>query len=150
MSSVDAFGGSTARMPLAPVGDELSPAERARFARHVILPGIGEQGQRRLRSARVLVVGAGGLGSPVLLYLAAAGVGHLTVVDDDVVDLTNLQRQVVHGVADVGRDKVASAVEAVALLPPEVEEPPVSERLVAANVLDLVADHDVVGDGAHH
>ena len=148
MSSVDAFGGSTARMPLAPVGDELSPAERARFARHVILPGIGEQGQRRLRSARVLVVGAGGLGSPVLLYLAAAGVGHLTVVDDDLVDLTNLQRQVVHGVADVGRDKVASAVEAVALLAPEVEVAPVSERLVAGNVLDLVADHDVVVDGA--
>ena len=148
MSSVDAFGGSTARMPLAPVGDELSPAERARFARHVILPGIGEQGQRRLRAARVLGVGAGGLGSPVLLSRAAAGVGHLTVVDDDVVDLTNLQRQVVHGVADVGRDKVASAVEAVALLAPEVEVAPVSERLVAGNVLDLVADHDVVVDGA--
>jgi len=135
-------------MPLAPVGDELSPAERTRFARHVILPGVGDQGQRRLRSARVLVVGAGGLGSPVLLYLAAAGVGRLTVVDDDVVEVTNLQRQVVHGVADVGRAKVDSAVQALALLAPEVEVRPVSERLVADNVLDLVADHDVVVDGA--
>ena len=148
MTFVDAFGGSSARMPLAPVGEELSPADRTRFARHVILPGVGEQGQRRLRSARVLVVGAGGLGSPVLLYLAAAGVGHLTVVDDDVVDSTNLQRQVVHGVADVGRPKVESAVEALRLLAPHVEVRPVSSRLVPGNVLDLVADHDVVVDGA--
>lgn len=135
-------------MPLAPVGEELSPAERTRFARHVILPGVGDRGQRRLRSARVLVVGAGGLGSPVLLYLAAAGVGRLTVVDDDVVEATNLQRQVVHGVADVGRAKVDSAVQALALLAPEVEVRPVSQRLDADNVLDLVADHDVVVDGA--
>ncbi|XKF14228.1 ThiF family adenylyltransferase [Knoellia locipacati] len=135
-------------MPLAPVGEELSPADRTRFARHVILPGVGEQGQRRLRSARVLVVGAGGLGSPVLLYLAAAGVGHLTVVDDDVVDSTNLQRQVVHGVADVGRPKVESAVEALRLLAPHVEVRPFSQRLVADNVLDLVAEADVVVDGA--
>ncbi|GAA4120530.1 molybdopterin-synthase adenylyltransferase MoeB [Knoellia locipacati] len=135
-------------MPLAPVGEELSPAERTRFARHVILPGVGDRGQRRLRSARVLVVGAGGLGSPVLLYLAAAGVGRLTVVDDDVVEATNLQRQVLHGIADVGRAKVDSAVQALALLAPEVEVRPVSQRLVADNVLDLVADHDVVVDGA--
>lgn len=135
-------------MPLAPVGGELSPADRTRFARHVILPGVGEEGQRRLRSARVLVVGAGGLGSPVLLYLAGAGVGHLTVVDDDVVESTNLQRQVVHGVADVGRAKVESAVEALARLDPDVEVAPVADRLDATNVLALVADHDVVVDGA--
>lgn len=135
-------------MPLAPVGDVLSPSERTRFARHVILPGIGDEGQRRLRAARVLVIGAGGLGSPILLYLAAAGVGHLTVVDDDVVESTNLQRQVVHGVADVGRPKVESAVSALAALAPGVVVTPVGERLTADNVLDLVADHDVVVDGA--
>jgi adenylyltransferase/sulfurtransferase len=135
-------------MPLAPVGEELSPSERTRFARHVILPGIGDTGQRRLRAARVLVVGAGGLGSPILLYLAAAGVGRLTVVDDDTVDSTNLQRQVVHGVADVGRPKVESAVEALAGLAPDATVVPVMERLTAANILDLVADHDVVVDGA--
>jgi len=145
---VDAFGATSARMPVAPLGEALSPHERTRFARHVILPGVGDEGQRRMRSARVLVVGAGGLGSPVLLYLAAAGVGRLTVVDDDVVDTTNLQRQVVHGVADVGRDKTASAVDALARLAPEVEVRPVGERLTAANVLGLVADHDVVVDGA--
>ncbi|WP_308738181.1 ThiF family adenylyltransferase [Knoellia flava] len=145
---MNAFGATSARMPVAPLGEALSPRERTRFARHVILPGVGDEGQRRMRSARVLVVGAGGLGSPVLLYLAAAGVGRLTVVDDDVVDPTNLQRQVVHGVADVGRDKTASAVDALARLAPEVEVRPVAERLTSANVLDLVADHDVVVDGA--
>lgn len=145
---VDAFGATSARMPVAPLGEALSPHERTRFARHVILPGVGDEGQRRMRSARVLVVGAGGLGSPVLLYLAAAGVGRLTVVDDDVVDATNLQRQVVHGVEDVGRDKTASAVDALARLAPEVEVRPVAERLTADTVLDLVADHDVVVDGA--
>lgn len=135
-------------MPLAPVGAALTPAERTRYARHVILPGIGDTGQRRLRAGRVLVVGAGGLGSPILLYLAAAGVGRITVVDDDVVDETNLQRQVVHGVADVGRPKSHSAVDAVAALAPGVEVVPVTDRLTPETVLDLVADHDVVVDGA--
>lgn len=147
---VDAVGRTSEfeRMPLAPVGEELSAAERTRFARHVILPGIGDTGQRRLRAARVLVVGAGGLGSPILLYLAAAGVGHLTVVDDDDVESTNLQRQVVHGVADIGRPKVGSAAAALAALAPEVAVTPAAVRLTDANVLDLVADHDVVVDGA--
>jgi adenylyltransferase/sulfurtransferase len=135
-------------MPLAPVGEELSPSQRTRFARHLILPGIGDIGQRRLRAARVLVVGAGGLGSPILLYLAAAGVGHLTVVDDDTVDSTNLQRQVVHGVADVGRPKVESAVTALAGLAPDATVVPVGQRLTGDNILALVADHDVVVDGA--
>ena len=150
VTAVDASGGPSARMPLAPVGEALSPADRTRYARHVILPGVGEQGQRRLRSARVLVVGAGGLGSPVLLYLAAAGVGRLTVVDDDVVDATNLQRQVVHGVADVGpAPRSHSAVDALGRCsPPTSRWCPVSRRLDADNVLDLVADHDVVVDGA--
>lgn len=145
---VAGFEASRARMPLAPVGAELSSAERTRYARHVILPGVGDSGQRRLRAARVLVVGAGGLGSPILLYLAAAGVGRITVVDDDTVDDTNLQRQVVHGVADVGRPKVHSAADAVAALAPGVEVLPLAERLTADTVLDLVADHDVVVDGA--
>lgn len=135
-------------MPSAPLGAELTTEERTRYARHLLLPGIGVDGQRRLRGGRVLVVGAGGLGSPLLLYLAAAGVGHLTVVDDDDVDLTNLQRQVIHGVADVGRPKVDSAVDALALLAPDVTVTPVGERLTSETVLDLVADHDVVVDGA--
>ena len=135
-------------MPLAPVGAPLPASERTRYARHLILPGIGDTGQRRLRAARVLVVGAGGLGSPILLYLAAAGVGRITVVDDDSVDLTNLQRQVVHGVADVGRPKAHSAVDALAALAPDVHVEPVTQRLTADTVLGLVADHDVVVDGA--
>ena len=102
-----------ARPPLVPPGRELTPEERTRYARHLLLPDVGIDGQRRLRAARVLVVGAGGLGSPALLYLAAAGVGTIGVVDDDVVDTTNLQRQVVHGVADVGRAKTESAADAV-------------------------------------
>src|SRR6187401_2190237 len=102
-----------ARPPLVPPGPELTAQERTRFARHLLLPDLGAEGQRRLREARVLVVGAGGVGSPGLLYLAAAGVGTIGVVDDDVVDTTNLQRQVVHGVADVGRAKTESAADAV-------------------------------------
>src|ERR687897_1163104 len=101
-----------ARPPLVPPGPELSAEERTRYARHLLLPDLGALGQRRLRAARVLVVGAGGLGSPVLLYLAAAGVGTIGVADDDVVETVNLQRQVVHGVADVGRPKTESAAEA--------------------------------------
>lgn len=108
-----------ARPPLVPPGPELTAAERTRFARHLLLPDLGVDGQRRLRAARVLVVGAGGLGSPALLYLAAAGVGTIGVVDDDVVEATNLQRQVVHGVSDVGRAKVDSAAEAVAAISPD-------------------------------
>src|SRR5215217_845078 len=88
---------------------ELTPPELIRYARHLLLPGVGIEGQRRLKAARVLVVGAGGLGSPVALYLAAAGVGTLGLVDFDVVDVTNLQRQVIHGTADVGRPKLESA-----------------------------------------
>ncbi|MBU9944812.1 MAG: ThiF family adenylyltransferase, partial [Dermatophilaceae bacterium] len=106
------------RPPLVPPGPELTAQERTRYARHLLLPDLGSDGQRRLRAARVLVVGAGGLGSPALLYLAAAGVGTIGIVDDDVVDLTNLQRQVVHGVADVGRPKTSSAAESVRAISP--------------------------------
>ncbi len=137
-----------ARPPLVPPGPELTSGERTRYARHLLLPGLGSSGQRSLRAARVLVVGAGGLGSPALLYLAAAGVGTIGVVDDDVVDLTNLQRQVVHGVADVGRPKTASAAEAVQAISPETEVVRHDGRLDATNALGVVADYDVVLDGA--
>src|SRR5664279_2079647 len=95
--------------PLVEMGPPLTSAEIVRYSRHLLLPQIGDSGQRRLRNARVCVVGAGGLGSPVLAYLAAAGVGRLGIVDDDRVDLSNLQRQVIHGTDDVGRLKVDSA-----------------------------------------
>ncbi|NHA66924.1 ThiF family adenylyltransferase [Phycicoccus flavus] len=137
-----------ARPPLVPLGPELTAAERTRFARHLLLPGLGVDGQRRLRAARVLVVGAGGLGSPALLYLAAAGVGTIGVVDDDVVETTNLQRQVVHGVADVGRPKVDSAAEAVAALSPDTVVVRHGSRLDALTAMDVVADYDLVLDGA--
>lgn len=137
-----------ARPPLVPAGPELTAAERTRFARHLLLPDLGLDGQRRLRAARVLVVGAGGLGSPALLYLAAAGVGTIGVVDDDVVEVTNLQRQVVHGVADVGRAKVDSAAESVLAVSPDTVVVRHRERLDAGSALSVVADYDLVLDGA--
>ncbi|MEO7421598.1 MAG: molybdopterin-synthase adenylyltransferase MoeB [Ornithinibacter sp.] len=137
-----------ARPALVPPGPELTAAERTRYARHLLLPGLGSLGQRRLRSARILVVGAGGLGSPALLYLAAAGVGTIGVVDDDVVDLTNLQRQVVHGVADVGVRKTESAAESVRAISPETEVVRHHVRLDTSNALEVLADYDVVLDGA--
>ena len=106
--------------PLVDPAGELSPDEVERYSRHLIIPEIGAIGQRRLKNAKVLVIGAGGLGSPALLYLAAAGVGTLGIVDDDDVDLSNLQRQIIHGVADVGRPKIESARDAIAALNPLV------------------------------
>jgi adenylyltransferase/sulfurtransferase len=138
----------TDRRPLVePVGD-LTVDEARRYARHLALPEVGIDGQRRLRAASVLVLGAGGLGSPVLTYLAAAGVGRLAVVDDDCVDLTNLQRQVVHGSDDVGRLKVDSAADAVAAINPGVEVLRHHARLDADNALDLLRGHDLVLDCA--
>lgn len=137
--------------PAAPVvspGPVLTAAERTRYARHLLLPGFGEDAQRRLRAARVLVVGAGGLGSPVLQYLAAAGVGRLTIVDDDVVDETNLQRQVIHREDSVGHPKVESAAQAVRRLSSQVEVVGLATRLTADNVLEVLAGHDVIVDGA--
>src|SRR4249920_1567419 len=110
-------------MPLPPLVEpaaELGRDQIRRYSRHLIIPEVGLEGQRRLANARVLVVGAGGLGSPALMYLAAAGVGTIGVVDDDVVEASNLQRQVVHGVADVGRPKTESAAETVAAINPLV------------------------------
>ena len=132
--------------PLVAPGPPLTAQERARYARHLLLPEIGDLGQRRLRRARVCVIGAGGLGAPVLQYLAAAGVGTIGVVDDDVVDVTNLQRQVIHGHADVGRPKVDSAAETVRAIDPGVRVVPHRVRLTEESV-DLLADYDIVVDG---
>ena len=134
--------------PLVEPGPPLDAEQVLRYSRHVLLPELGETGQRRLANAKVLVVGAGGLGSPVITYLAAAGVGTIGVVDDDVVDTTNLQRQVIHGTADVGRSKVDSAVEAVARVNPLVTVVPHAVRLTADNVLDVLDGYDLVLDGA--
>ncbi len=125
-----------------------SPEEVERYARHIVLREVGGPGQQKLRAARVLVVGAGGLGAPVLLYLAAAGVGHIALVDDDEVSLSNLQRQVIHGTPDIGRPKVESARDAIAALNPHVTLELHRTRLHAGNALDLVASVDVVVDGS--
>ena len=119
-----------------------------RYSRQLILPGVGAAGQQRLLEAKVLVVGVGGLGSPVLLYLAAAGVGILGVVDDDVVELSNLQRQIVHGVEALGLSKVASAALRLGDLNPEVRVEPVETRLDAGNALELLAPYDLIVDGS--
>ena len=134
--------------PLVEPADGLSPEEVERYSRHLIIPEIGAIGQRRLKNAKVLVIGAGGLGSPALLYLAAAGVGTLGIVDDDTVDLSNLQRQVIHGVADVGRPKIESARDAIAALNPLVEVRLHNVRLDASNALELFAGYDLILDGA--
>ncbi len=134
-------------LPLVEPGQPLTREQVERYSRHLLLGPLGAVGQRRLLAARVLVVGAGGLGAPVLQYLAAAGVGHLGIVDDDVVDASNLQRQVIHTLADVGRPKVDSAAEKIAALNPDVRVERHLVRLDAANARDLVAGYDLVLDG---
>jgi adenylyltransferase/sulfurtransferase len=119
-----------------------------RYARHIVLPEVGGIGQAKLLEARVLVVGAGGLGAPLLLYLAAAGVGTIGVVDDDVVDLSNLQRQVIHATARIGVPKVESARAAIADVNPGIEVIPHAERLGPGNVARLIAGYDVIADGS--
>ena len=126
----------------------LTPQEIERYARHIVLHGVGGPGQQKLQAARVLVVGAGGLGAPLLQYLAAAGVGTLGVLDDDAVALSNLQRQVLHGTPDVGRPKVESAADAIARLNPHVAVEPIAKRLDADNARALVRGWDVVADGS--
>lgn len=125
-----------------------STDEIERYARHIVLRDVGGPGQQKLKAARVLVVGAGGLGAPVLLYLAAAGVGHLAVVDDDTVSLSNLQRQVIHRTSDLGRPKADSARDAITDVNPHVTVEAWPVRLDAGNVMDLIADADVVVDGS--
>lgn len=126
----------------------LTEAQIQRYARHIVLQEVGGAGQERLLAAKALVVGAGGLGSPLVMYLAAAGVGTIGVVDDDEVSLSNLQRQIAHGTADVGRPKVESAAETMARLNPDVRVAPHRMRLDAANALELVAGYDIVADGS--
>jgi len=126
----------------------LSPEELERYARHIVLREVGGPGQAALRRARVLVIGAGGLGAPVLLYLAAAGVGTLGVVDDDVVSLSNLQRQVIHATPDIGRPKVDSAAAMIERLNPHVAVEPYGVRLTAQNALELISSFDIVADGS--
>jgi sulfur-carrier protein adenylyltransferase/sulfurtransferase len=133
--------------PLVEPAADLTVDEVARYSRHLIIPDVGVPGQKRLKNAKVLVVGAGGLGSPALLYLAAAGVGTLGIVDFDVVDESNLQRQVIHGVSDIGKPKAVSAQESIAEINPHVKVVLHQERLDSDNALDVFRDYDLVLDG---
>lgn len=125
----------------------MTPEQKRRYNRHLILDGIGKDGQERLLSAKVLVVGAGGLGSPVCLYLAAAGVGTLGIADGDVVSITNLQRQVIHRTSDVGKEKVTSAERAIHELNPDVAVVKYNEYLTEDTIAEIVRDYDFIIDG---
>ncbi|MDQ3440039.1 MAG: ThiF family adenylyltransferase, partial [Planctomycetota bacterium] len=138
-------GGSDAAV--APALPALDHEEVQRYSRHLILPEVGVEGQKKLKAASVLCVGAGGLGSPVLLYLAAAGVGRLGIVDFDTVDLSNLQRQVAHGTADIGRRKLDSARDAVLAINPHVQVDLYETALSSQNALDLFRPYDIIIDG---
>ena len=129
-------------------GPTLTRDEILRYARHLVLPEVGAAGQRRLKAARVLLVGAGGLGSPAALYLAAAGAGTLGIIDHDIVDATNLQRQILHGTSDIGRAKLDSATDRLRDVNPHVLVEPHPTRLTSANALDIVARYDLVVDGS--
>ncbi|MCV7098599.1 adenylyltransferase/sulfurtransferase MoeZ [Mycobacterium kubicae] len=139
---------STSLPPLVEPARELSREEVARYSRHLIIPDLGVDGQKRLKNARVLVIGAGGLGAPTLLYLAAAGVGTIGIVDFDVVDESNLQRQIIHGVADVGRSKAQSARDSIAAINPLVEVRLHEFRLEPRNAVNLFKQYDLILDGA--
>ncbi|KJR05312.1 adenylyltransferase/sulfurtransferase MoeZ [Gordonia sihwensis] len=133
--------------PLVEPAAELSRDEVARYSRHLIIPDVGVTGQKRLKNAKVLVMGAGGLGSPTLLYLAAAGVGTIGIVDFDVVDTSNLQRQIIHGLGDVGRLKTESARDSIAELNPFVDVRLHNRRLEAKDAVDLFSEYDLILDG---
>ena len=132
---------------VSPATAQLSNEEVLRYSRHLIMPEVGMEGQLKLKQARVLCIGAGGLGSPLALYLGAAGVGKLGLVDFDVVDFTNLQRQIIHGTHDVGRPKLDSARERLNEINPHVEVERVEARLTSENALDIFRDYDVIADG---
>lgn len=127
---------------------ELNESQFERYARHLILDEVGEEGQAKLLQSKVLVVGAGGLGAPMLLYLAAAGVGTIGVIDDDTVDLSNLQRQVIHMTDQVGRPKVESAAQLLARLNPDIRVIQFKSRITAENAADLIGGFDLVADGS--
>ena len=133
--------------PLVEPAAELSKDEVRRYSRHLIIPDVGVDGQKRLKNARVLAVGAGGLGSPTLMYLAAAGVGTLGIIDFDVVDETNLQRQVIHGQSDIDRPKAVSAAESVREINPYVDVRLHEVRLDSSNAMEIFADYDLIVDG---
>ncbi|KAA0098034.1 adenylyltransferase/sulfurtransferase MoeZ [Mycolicibacterium sp. P1-18] len=138
---------STSLPPLVEPAAELTRDEVARYSRHLIIPDVGVDGQKRLKNARVLVIGAGGLGSPTLLYLAAAGVGTLGIVDFDVVDESNLQRQIIHGQSDVGRSKAQSARDSIVAINPLVTVRLHEVRLTPDNAVDLFSQYDLIMDG---
>ncbi len=142
-TTLDSIDETTTTTPLP----ELTRAEVERYSRHLLLPEVGMEGQRKLKAARVLLVGAGGLGSPAALYLAAAGVGTLGIVDFDTVDVTNLHRQLLHGTSDVGRRKLDSAIDRLREVNPHVTVEPHELRLTAANALALIGAYDLVVDG---
>ena len=127
---------------------DITDEQVERYARHILLPEIGGAGQAKLLNSRVLVVGAGGLGSPVILYLAAAGIGHIGIIDDDDVDLSNLQRQIAHTTERIGVNKAESARQSVLAINPGIKVTVHSERLTAANALELIGAYDVVADGS--
>jgi len=126
---------------------DFTEEQMLRYSRHIILPEVGGKGQAKINAARVLVVGAGGLGCPVGYYLAAAGVGRIGMVDDDRVEMSNLQRQIAHSMQTVGQYKADSAKRTFEALNPDVEVVPIKERLTSANILDIMADYDIVVDG---
>src|SRR5712672_1729328 len=141
-STEDSMATITTEIPVT-----LSKDEILRYSRHLIMPEVGMEGQQKLKAARVLCIGTGGLGSPLALYLAAAGVGTLGLVDFDVVDFTNLQRQIIHHTSDVGRSKLQSAQEKIAAINPFVNVIPFETRLTSDNALRIFADFDVIVDG---
>ena len=138
-------------MSLVPTGHDmehgLSDDNRQRYARHLVLPSVGEEGQIKLLESSVLVVGAGGLGSPAMMYLAAAGVGKIGIIDDDLVEESNLQRQIIHSTSSIGDSKAKSAAERISLLNPGINVFPMVDRLTESNALSVIKDYDIVIDG---
>jgi molybdopterin/thiamine biosynthesis adenylyltransferase/rhodanese-related sulfurtransferase/molybdopterin converting factor small subunit len=147
ISIVPSIAGGTAVVEDATIGVELDNDEILRYSRHLIMPEVALEGQKKLKAAKVLCIGAGGLGSPLALYLAAAGVGKMGIVDFDVVDFTNLQRQIIHSTSNVGRSKLESAKERIAEVNPYVEVEGFETALTSENALQILADYDIVVDG---
>lgn len=133
---------------MSPPSTPFTSSQAERYSRHMLLPEVGASGQRKISKARVFIVGAGGLGSPTGLYLAAAGVGTIGIIDDDVVELSNLQRQVAHSTATLGLPKVESARQTFQTLNPDVEVVPIKDRLTRENILGHIRDYDIVVDGS--
>lgn len=125
----------------------LTEEQIERYSRHIILKNVGGKGQKKILNSKILVIGAGGLGAPAALYLAAAGVGTLGIVDGDVVEISNLQRQIIHFTPDIGKHKVDSAIEKIALINPDVNVVPYRSRICAENIVDIIKDYDFIIDG---